>query len=261
MLNGPLRPPILRSLAWQVMAELWRRHSAGRELTVIETHPGSSLEGQVSLLLDWTRTNTLGSAGIVFNIGGPAGTYQLQRRGLNDGEAIDFVAPLLTTNPVLLVDEIEGELELATPRTMPISTPAVLAVRTIAAALTTQCLTVRPLSVTMGWVDMSIGPQVPLWTESLDATAPDLTAAVSEGETSWESAFRRVAHLSALHRDTGEGPLLDAETPFVGFDWHAGVMVLGGDPSGERINLMRAYQQAGGALSPLVARALVHLGC
>lgn len=260
MLVVPPRPSILRALAWQVVAELWRRHGARRSFTVLETHPAVSIEGQLRLLLDWTPANAMGSTGLAFNIGGPAGTCHVQSRGQDVGEALDYVTPLLSTAPSGFVDRLEREMGLTSVPALPQSTPAVLVARTLAAALASQCLTTRPLSVTMGWVDMSAGSQVPRWTQVFDPGAPELSKQVAAGELSWEDAVERVGHLSALHRDTGNGPLLDADTPFVGFDWRAGVMVLGGTPSAERISLMSAYQHAVRTLSPLVSRALVHLG-
>lgn len=260
MLNSPPRAPILRALAWQAVAELWRRHGARHSLTVLETHPGISIEGQLRLLLDWTPSNAMGSTGLVFNIGGPAGTCHVHRQGQDVGETVDFVTPLLSTAPSGLVDRLERAMGLASTDSLPQSTPPVLVARTLAAALASQCLTTRPLSVTMGWVEMSAGSHVPQWTKMFAPTAPALAAEVHAGRLTWEAAVERVGHLSALHRDTGNGPLLDADTPFVGLDWRAGVMVLGGQPSEKRIHLMSAYQEAGRNLSPLVSQALAHLG-
>jgi hypothetical protein len=261
MLNSPPRAPILRALAWQAVAELWRRHGARHSLTVLETHPGISIEGQLRLLLDWRPSNAMGSTGLVFNIGGPAGTCHVHRRGQDVGETVDYVTPLLSKAPSGLVDRLEREMGITSVPELPSSTPSVLVARTLAAALASQCLTTRPLSVTMGWADMSVYPTAPRWTQVFDPSAPALTERVHAGKLRWEDAVERVGHLSALHHDTGSGPLLDADSPFVAFDWHVGMMVLGGERSAERINLMSAYQQAGRTLSPLVARALAHLGC
>lgn len=260
MLNTPPRASILRALAWQAMTELWRRHSARRSLTVLESHPGTSIEGQLHLLLDWSPSRLMGSTGLVFNIGGPAGTCHVQHEGQDVVEPVDFVTPLLSTAPSSFVDRLEREMGLTPAPALPPSTPAVLVARMLAAALASHCLTTRPLSVTMGWADMSVCPTAPLWTRVFDPSGPELTEQVNAGKLRWADAVERLGHLSALHQDTGNGPMLDAESPFVAVDWRAGMMVLGGESSAERINLMSGYQQAGRTLSPLVARALAHLG-
>lgn len=257
----PLRPEILHALAWQVIAEMWRRHGSHRKLRLLETHPGASIEGQLRLLIDWDSTADQIARGVVFNIGGTSGTCCVTRSCIDNESSIDFVTPMLVGDPSLLIDRLDRELGLTTPSRLPPSSAAVVVARTLASALLSQCFSRNSLRVTMGWLDMSAGSAVPDWTQMIYPESTALKEQVQSGKVSWNQAFDQLGHLSALHRDNGAGPLLQSDHPLVLFDWKAGEMIFSRETGGEKIELMEAYKAAGRSISPIVFRALAHLGC
>lgn len=263
MENTSVRFNLLQALAWRVVAELYRRHAGKRHLRLLETHPGSSMRGQLRLLVSaHTTTAPNKSDELILNLGGPAGTADILRAGTVVLSGFDFAGPMLTDDPVVVVDRLESYLGLPKVRKLPPSTPSVLAVRTIASVLTHEWIAPQTIRGTLGLVDHSSGSRVPAWTAAFGIDHQGLTRAIDSGQQTWEQAYAQVHGFVALHNTTEDSPVLEAGPPFAAFDLQAGRIVLGSKRTAARwIELMPRYQQqAGRRLAPVIDEVLKHLG-
>lgn len=61
---------------------------------------------------------------LVLNLGGPSGTYSVERPGSPPSTQRDFVTPMLCADPVAFIDEIDRALGLPSPVKLDLSSPA-----------------------------------------------------------------------------------------------------------------------------------------
>lgn len=260
-MSSPCRLTVLQAMAWRVVAELYRRHATAQALSLLEMHPGSSMWGQLRLMVGPCDGRSAEPASISFNFGGPSGTCEVRRDGAEVLGQFDYVTPMLNGDPAEVVNRLESSLGLKTPAKIPPSSAAVLGVRLVADALGREWLARTTLRATLGWVDSSIACCVPEWTKACGADLTTLGPQVSSGAMPWQEAHAQLSGLVALH-DTQDGaPLLHADRPFAALDLTQGLVALGQPGKAvRRIALKERYQADERRLGTLVDELLKHLG-
>jgi len=257
----PYRFGVIQAVAWKIVAELFRRHAASHDLRLLETHPGASMRGQLSLLTGRPTAGGAEPASIMFNFGGPSCTCDVRAAGSTVVAELDFVSPMLKQDPIETIDRLEGHLGLRRPESLPPSTAGVLAVRTLSAVLSHEWLARTSLRVTSAWVDASVSCAVPKWTRVFSVDLTDLAGQVNRGAVPWQDAHAQTHRFLAIHEALDEGPMLEPDRPFVALDLTDGALVFAGPGlSPRRTDLSVAYQTAGRRLGPIVDAVLAHLG-
>lgn len=255
-----MRLSVLNAVVWKAIAELFRRHCAHHRLYLGESHPGSSVRGRLHVRINPPNGTAFGGREVIFNLGGPSGTYDIR-----DGQGQlrlggNFLALMLDGDPVDLLDTLDRALELRTPMPLPASTAQTLAVRLIAQVMAQEFLAKSPLRATMGWFDHN-GEAGPLtWALIPDmpsgGTPKDLNAMASR------APYDPVSQRVAIHHAPDEAPLQSVDqAPIALVDIKSGLLhLVRGTSTVSSIDLTHAYQAADSRLGTEVARVLAHLG-
>lgn len=251
------RHALVLAVAWRLLTELFRRHSAKHDLRLLRTHPGNSHFGQLRLLLNPTVGYVQTCLQLVLNLGGPTGTYVVLVNG-NETARGDFLAPGLAGQLPTLLNEVEAAMMLRAPISLPTSTPPVLSMRVVAEILTSVWLDRQDYGLETAWFDWSGGPRVQPWASHFGVDVVRLQADLDSGKVEWEEVFLQLTDLFRLGV-TKDGALCD---PSLVVDMRAGVITsLNGDRPGEPFYLTQCYEEHDRRLEPLVAELLVTMRC
>ncbi len=254
-----MRLSVLNAIVWRIVAEIFRRHAHQHSLYLLESHPGASLRGRLHVRRGTYPAASETDPEIIFNLGGPAGTFEIVQPGNFEGPRQDFVVPMLEGDPIELLDRIDRGLGLHTPTALPKSTPGTLAVRLVAEVMAHESLARIPLRATMGWFDHN-GYEGPLpWTK---VVRPDAQVhSQDQSAPSLKAAFNDVGHLLAIHAAPHDEMLTDPDNQrYAIVDVRKGELNLAQSAKvGSSIDLMQAYQSNGRRLGSIVDRILSHL--
>ena len=155
-----------------------------------------------------------------------------------------------------VVDRIEQHLGLRGPSLLPPTAPAVLVMRLVSDLLASTFVDRAVLAVETAWFDWSGGSRVQQWAQHFGRDVTSLQRIVDAGGD-WQSVYLDVSDLLRL-ASPAEGEQARTE---VLFDLrHAVALVLEPDKVAEKVELMKAYDQAERRLEPLTARMLSRLG-
>lgn len=252
---------VVQATAWRIVAELYRRHFGTHDLRLLERHPGSSVNGQLCLMMDAADHDRADTACVTFNFGGATGTCDLQRGDHVQFVGLDYVTPMLVDDPIGVINRLEAMLGLPRTAGLPSSSETVLTVRAIAQVLGHEWLSRGDLRTTLGWVDASVACSVPQWTRVFGEDLSYLADAVNKGAMPWQLAHARLARYVAVHADSHDGPMIGCDRRFVAFDMKAGTLVYGDTHrTAAPTSLLDAYRRDHRRLGGLVNGMLAHLG-
>lgn len=250
-----LSPGLVLAATWRAVTELWRRHHAAHDLRLLQTHPGASERGQLCVLVGASPGRVMDCRRLVFNLGGPTGTFQVLNAGQVQHEG-EFLWPALTADPILLVDQLESVLGLRSPDVLPPSTPGVLVMRLVAELLVANSLDREGLHVEPAWLDWSAGVRVRPWAAHFGHDVRALQDGLDSGHADWQRVYLDVSSLLRLSTVSSyDSPEVECL-----MDMRAGqVLLIRHGETVEAIDVASAYALAGRHLEPLVARLLVAL--
>lgn len=250
-----LRPGLVLAATWRAVTELWRRHHAAHDLRLLQTHPGASERGQLCVLVGASPGRVMDCRRLVFNLGGPTGTFEVLNAGhvVHEGE---FLWPALNSDPILLVDQMGSLLGLRSPDVLPPSTPGVLVMRLVAELLIATSLDREGLHVESAWLDWSAGVRVRPWAAHFGHDVSALQHGLDSGHADWQRVYLDVSSLLRLSTVRSDD---QPEVEWL-MDMQAGqVLRVDHGKTVEVIDVASAYALAGRHLEPLVARLLVAL--
>ena len=252
------------AVAWRVIAELMRRHANTRDIKLLQVHPGTSIHGCYYVFFDAHLERLSGARTLVLHLGGPSGTYEVKGEGTraSAGER-EFFFPMLGSNPVAVIDQIDNDLGLRSPGQLVPSTPAVLIARTIALCLEQAALQPVPIRTTAAWLDASAyGPHIAPWAKHFVPQSTRFKEAIESGEMAYAEGLAQLWPYFALHRwsdDSHNGTELGLRLAL--FDFEKGrVLLLADDAVTETFNVATEYAKSGRKLEATCARIRQHLG-
>ncbi len=250
-----LRPAVPLAVAWRIVTELYRRHYSADNLRLLRDYPGSSVNGQLRMLVNPSSGGVLRCDQLIMNLGGPTGTFEIQTGGRHSEEG-EFLWASLSGDPIHVVDRIEQHLKLPNRSSLPKTTPAVLVMRLVSDMLAASFMDRTGLAIETAWFDWSGGSKVQPWARHFGKDVAALQRILDIGGL-WQAVYFDVADLLRLARSS-EGEPASSE---VLFDLNEAVaLVLENDQVVEAIDLMNSYDQAERRLEPLTARILSRLG-
>ena len=250
-----LRPALPLAVAWRIVTELYRRHYSTCNLRLLRHHPGSSVNGQLRMLVNPSAAGVVDCDQLALNLGGPTGTFEVQAGGSCCGEG-EFLWAALSADPINVVDRIERYLKLPHPSSLPKTAPAVLVMRLVSDMLAASFMDRTGLAVETAWFDWSGGSKVQPWAQHFGKDVAALQRIVDIGGD-WQSVFFEVSDLLRLVKPFEVGP----GSTEVLFDLHdAAALVLERGQVVEKVDLMAEYDQASRRLEPLTSRMLSRLG-
>jgi hypothetical protein len=126
---------LVLSVAWKLLTELVRRHGKTHDLRLLRSHPGTSVAGQLKLLVNPRSEGIHNCTQVALNLGGPVGTFEVY---LNGGQTTtgDFLMPALAGGLATVLDEVERAMSLNAPPLLPASTPQMLTMRLVSEMMT-----------------------------------------------------------------------------------------------------------------------------
>lgn len=134
------------ALAWRAIAEIARRHHAQWDIAIEQFHPGASMAGAFALSLQG-KENPRDRKLVVFNVGGPSGTWSVGAGGQPEGGLSDLFAP----EPARVIDRIQCAAGLPpAPVPVPASGQQVLGMRLTACVLESLVFWRSPWRATLG---------------------------------------------------------------------------------------------------------------
>ncbi len=160
-----LRPSVPLAVAWRIVTELFRRHYSSRNLRLLRNHPGSSVNGQLRLLVNPSAGRLADCDQLIMNLGGPTGTFEVRKSGACTAQG-EFLWTALSGDPIQVVDRIEQHLGLRGPSLLAPTAPAVLVMRLVSDLLASTFVDRAGLTVETAWFDWSGGSRVQQWTQS-----------------------------------------------------------------------------------------------
>ena len=250
-----LRPAVPLAVAWRIVTELYRRHYSACNLRLLRNHPGSSVNGQLRMLVNPSAAGVMDCDQLVLDLGGPTGTFEVQAGGSCCGEG-EFLWASLSADPISVVDRIERYLKLPHSSSLPKTAPAVLVMRVVSDMLAASSMDRTGLAIETAWFDWSGGSKVQPWARYFGKDVAALQRIVDVGGD-WQAVYFDVSNLLMLARSS-EGEPASSE---VLFDLNEAVaLVLENDQVVETIESMKAYDQAERRLEPLTARIFSRLG-
>ena len=249
------RHGLVLAAAWRLLTELFRRHASGHELRLLQAHPGSSRFGQFKLLVNPRVGHVHTSTQLVLNLGGPTGVYEVHVGGAEVSRG-DFLTAALSGRLGDVLDRVDTAMGLRAPDQLPPSTPAVLAMRSMAELLSSSWLDRQDYDIEAAWFDWSGGARVQPWASHFGIDVARLQAGLDSGSRGWEEVFLEVSHLFRLGT-IKDGDLCD-ESLVV--NMKTGVVTsFAGNQVGKSLALQQAYRKHGGRLEPLAAELLIEL--
>lgn len=186
------RVTLVSALAWRVIAELFRRYQRRFDLRISQVHPGISVRGALVLKVGGQNGEPLPRLSL--NLGGPSGTYSVDRR--IDGRAaetrvptyVEFAGPMLREDPSKVIDQIASAWALPdAPGQLPPSNATTLSVRTIAGLLERLVFRTDAWRTTAGiCANDAVGSMIPDWLAALGVD--DRTARHAVADSSSKAA-------------------------------------------------------------------------
>jgi len=249
------RHSLVLSVAWRLLTELYRRHSADHHLCLMRVHPGNSQYGQLKLLVNPKVGFVQTCTQLVLNLGGPVGTYELMSNGVEAARG-DFLTPALIGHLTDALGQLEESMGLRAPLKLPTSTKPVLTMRLVAELLTSSWLDRQEYGIETAWFDWSGGARVQPWSSHFGVDVARLQAGLECGNLGWEEVFMEVSHLFRLGT-MKDGDLCDGSLVV---NMKTGVVTsFAGNQVGKSFALQPAYRKHGSRLEPLVAELLIEL--
>lgn len=249
------KPGLVLSVAWRLLTELYRRHSADHQFRLMRTHPGISVAGQLRLLVNPGEETVHSCTQLVLNLGGQTGTYEVQVNGTQSGRG-DFLMRALAGQFLAVVHELETAIGFRAPERLPPSTRPVFAMRLVAEVLTATWLDRQEYGIETVWFDSSGGARVQPWAVALGVDVRELESGMESGRLSWEAVYWQVSGLFRL------GSIHDGSVSAKAwaFDMDQGIAVkLDGNRPTQSIDIQNSYVKHGRQLELSAAMLLADL--